>query len=204
MPLSTPPPAPGADSPATKSKTHREIKEKAAPKKQQFELRLGKIHLVDLAGSERLSETKAQGEAMAETQNINKSLLALGEILHALALNASIQSKNERIKKEHDAAQGKTVRFGRTESPSLSTGEMHVPYLSSKLSHLLKDSLGGNSKTIMIATVGTEVEHYSHTQLSLNYASRAMKVRNLVQLNRIPIGDSDLPTDFTNERDVIK
>eukprot|EP00598_Pedospumella_elongata_P015972 CAMPEP_0185001304 /NCGR_PEP_ID=MMETSP1098-20130426/70717_1 /TAXON_ID=89044 /ORGANISM="Spumella elongata, Strain CCAP 955/1" /LENGTH=90 /DNA_ID=CAMNT_0027528589 /DNA_START=48 /DNA_END=316 /DNA_ORIENTATION=+ len=55
----------------------------------------------------------------------------------------------------------------------------------------------------MIATVGTEVEHYSHTQLSLNYASRAMKVRNLVQLNRIPIGDSDLPTDFTNERDVI-
>lgn len=45
------------------------------------ELRLGKIHLVDLAGSERLSESKAQGDIMTETQNINKSLLALGKLL---------------------------------------------------------------------------------------------------------------------------
>lgn len=48
------------------------------PSAVRSELRLGKIHLVDLAGSERLSESKAQGEIMTETQNINKSLLALG------------------------------------------------------------------------------------------------------------------------------
>ncbi len=49
------------------------------PPTVRAELRLGKIHLVDLAGSERLSESKAEGEMMTETQNINKSLLALGQ-----------------------------------------------------------------------------------------------------------------------------
>lgn len=48
------------------------------PSVVKSELRLGKIHLVDLAGSERLSESKAEGEIMTETQNINKALLALG------------------------------------------------------------------------------------------------------------------------------
>jgi hypothetical protein len=48
------------------------------------------------------------------------------------------------------------------------------------------------------------VEQYHHIVLSLSYASRAMKVRNLVLPNRIDIGESDLPTDLTNERDVIK
>jgi hypothetical protein len=170
------------------------------------ELRLGKIHLVDLAGSERLSETKAEGEAMTETQNINKSLLALGEVLHALALNASIQLKNVRKRSlgGEATARPRSISFTAAADPAPAVGEMHVPYLNSKLTHLLKDSLGGNSKTIMIANVGCEVEQYHHILHSLNYASRAMKVRNLVHPIRVEIGDSAYLPDLSNERDVIK
>ena len=51
-----------------------------------------------------------------------------------------------------------------------------VPYRNSKLTHLLKDSLGGNSKTIMITNVRTGIEYYQQTDISLMYASRAKKV----------------------------
>ncbi|KAJ1434513.1 P-loop containing nucleoside triphosphate hydrolase protein, partial [Ochromonadaceae sp. CCMP2298] len=127
--------------------------------KPRSELRLGKIHLVDLAGSERVAESKAVGSAMVETQNINKSLLALGEVLHALGHMMSLNTRT-------------------MTSPTPALGEMHVPYLNSKLTHLLKDSLGGNSKTIMLATVGSEVDEYHYTLHSLQYALRATKVRN--------------------------
>ena len=90
------------------------------------ELRLGKLHLIDLAGSERLAESKAEGDVAKETQSINKSLLALGEVLHALSLNASISMKTKR-NSNHNLA------FG-------STNSIHIPYYNSKLTHLLKDS----------------------------------------------------------------
>jgi hypothetical protein len=168
------------------------------------ELRLGKIHLVDLAGSERLSGTKAEGEAMTETQNINRSLLALGEVLHALALNASIQSKNVRKRSVGgEESRSRGVGFSHLPEPP-AVGEMHVPYLNSKLTHLLKDSLGGNHKTVMIANVGSEVEQYHHILQSLTYATRAMKVRNLVRPVRVEIGEFETMPDFTNERDIIK
>ena len=189
----------------------------STPNTVRSELRLGKIHLVDLAGSERLSETKAEGDKMTETQNINKSLLALGEVLHALALNASIYSKNTRKRSlgegrtSRDASPSLSRRPSQVGSPSPSeyrpptvSGEMHVPYLNSKLTHLLKDSLGGNSKTVMIATIACESEQYAHILHSLNYASRAMKVRNLVHPVRVEIAENELTSDLSNERDVIK
>ena len=67
-----------------------------------------------------------------------------------------------------------------------------VPYRNSKLTHLLKDSLGGNSKTIMITTVHTQAEYYHQTMVSLKYASRAKKVKNRSLVNRDVIGDSGI------------
>eukprot|EP00605_Chrysophyceae_sp_TOSAG23-4_P002219 GSChrysophyteH1.ASY1.ANO1.2462.1 assembled CDS len=113
----------------------------------QPELRLGKMHLVDLAGSERLNMSGAEGETLLETQSINLSLTALGDVLSALSRNASILAR--------------------------------VPYRNSKLTHLLKDSLGGNSKTIMISTVRSSALYFQQTAVSLMYASRAKKIERL-------------------------
>lgn len=141
------------------------------------ELRLGKMHLIDLAGSERLSISGSEGDTMIETQNINLSLTALGDVLSAL-------SKNATILKQHNSSSGK--------SPSTMPTLMPVPYRNSKLTHLLKDSLGGNSKTIMITNVRTGDEYYQQTAISLMYASRAKKVRNHSLVNRNVLGDTGI------------
>ena len=94
------------------------------PNSDVKELRMGKLHLVDLAGSERVRLSGATGTTLTETQNINQSLSCLGNVLSTLSKNAS-NPKNQQ----------------------------KPPYRDSKLTHLLKDSLGGNSKTLMLTTL---------------------------------------------------
>ena len=53
----------------------------------------------------------------------------------------------------------------------------HVPYRDSKLTRLLKDSLGGNSRTVMIANVSPSSQHYEETVNTLKYASRAKHLK---------------------------
>jgi hypothetical protein len=72
--------------------------------------------------------------------------------------------------------------------------QVPVPYRNSKLTHLLKDSLGGNSKTVMITTIRTTDEYYQQTTISLMYASRAKKVRNRSLVNHNVIGDTGIHT----------
>ncbi|XP_023514385.1 kinesin-like protein KIN-14Q isoform X1 [Cucurbita pepo subsp. pepo] len=96
-----------------------------------------KLWLVDLAGSERIAKVEVQGERLKETQNINRSLSALGDVISALA----------------------------TKSP-------HVPFRNSKLTHLLQDSLGGDSKTLMFVQISPNENDLNETLCSLNFASR--------------------------------
>ncbi|KAL8144863.1 hypothetical protein AgCh_003179 [Apium graveolens] len=96
-----------------------------------------KLWLVDLAGSERVAKTEVQGERLKETQNINRSLSALGDVISSLA----------------------------TKSP-------HIPFRNSKLTHLLQDSLGGDSKTLMLVQISPNENDLSETLCSLNFASR--------------------------------
>ena len=84
------------------------------------QVRIGKLSMVDLAGSERASKTDNTGQRLKEGANINRSLLALGNCITALA------DKN---------------RKG------------HVPFRDSKMTRLLKDSLGGNCRTVRMAYV---------------------------------------------------
>ncbi|XP_059408798.1 kinesin-like protein KIF16B isoform X2 [Carassius carassius] len=121
---------------------------------------LSKIHLVDLAGSERADATGATGVRLKEGGNINKSLVTLGNVISALA-DLSLEGGNSHLKKK----------------------QVFVPYRDSVLTWLLKDSLGGNSKTIMIATISPADVNYGETLSTLRYANRAKNIINKPTIN---------------------
>ncbi|TDH00660.1 hypothetical protein EPR50_G00190560 [Perca flavescens] len=62
----------------------------------------------------------------------------------------------------------------------------HVPYRDSKLTRLLQDSLGGNAKTVMVATLGPAPQHYDETLTTLRYANRAKNIQNQPRVNEDP------------------
>ncbi|KAK9285875.1 hypothetical protein L1049_025076 [Liquidambar formosana] len=113
-----------------------------------------KLHLVDLAGSERAKRTGSDGIRFKEGIHINKGLLALGNVISALG--------DEKKRKEG----------------------VHVPYRDSKLTRLLQDSLGGNSKTVMIACISPADINTEETLNTLKYANRARNIQNKPVVNR--------------------
>ena len=131
---------------------------------------MGKMHLVDLAGSERVSMSGAEGATLRETKNINLSLAMLGNVLSALSRFHSAKSNSNN--KHHP----KPV----------------IPYRDSKLTYLLKDSLGGNSKTVMLTAVRGPSAFFQQTKMSLMYASRAKKIQNSTKINVDSIGTSEM------------
>lgn len=117
--------------------------------------RTARIRLVDLAGSERAKSTEATGQRLREGSNINKSLTTLGRVIAALA----------------DPKQG-----GKRKTKDV------VPYRDSILTWLLKDSLGGNSKTAMIACISPS--DYDETLSTLRYADQAKRIRTRARVNQ--------------------
>jgi hypothetical protein len=123
---------------------------------------VGKINLVDLAGSERVKMSGAEGQALEEAKQINKALTVLGDVLNSLS-----KYEAERYDKDSSTISSASKRIPRP----------HVPYRNSKLTMLLKDSLGGNSKSMMIATIRESVSFYQQTMITLRYASRAKLIQ---------------------------
>lgn len=130
-----------------------------------------KLHLVDLAGSERAKKTGAQGTRLKESVGINQGLLALGKVIRALTVNANKEEKA-----------GREGREGREEEYVM-TKLTHVPYRESKLTRFLKDGLGGNSRTVMLACVSPADSNTHETLSTLQYATRAKAVQNKIQAN---------------------
>ncbi|XP_015585047.1 kinesin-like protein Klp98A isoform X3 [Cephus cinctus] len=122
---------------------------------------VSKVHLVDLAGSERANATGATGQRLKEGAHINKSLVTLGSVISALAELSSSDS-------------------------NCSKRSVFIPYRDSVLTWLLKDSLGGNSKTIMIAAVSPADCNYGETLSTLRYANRAKNIINKPTINEDP------------------
>uniref|UniRef100_A0A8C9MZ76 Kinesin-like protein n=1 Tax=Serinus canaria TaxID=9135 RepID=A0A8C9MZ76_SERCA len=117
-------------------------------------IRIAKMSLIDLAGSERAKATSAKGARFVEGTNINRSLLALGNVINALA--------DPKSKK-------------------------HIPYRNSKLTRLLKDSLGGNCRTIMIAAISPSSLFYDDTYNTLKYANRAKDIKSSLKSNVVSL-----------------
>ncbi|KAG8436568.1 hypothetical protein GDO86_007614 [Hymenochirus boettgeri] len=112
-----------------------------------------RINLVDLAGSERCSSAQTSGERLKEGVSINKSLLTLGKVISALSENSQMPKKT------------------------------FIPYRESVLTWLLKESLGGNSKTAMIATISPALTNLEETLSTLRYAKQARLIINLAKVN---------------------
>ncbi|KAG8560934.1 hypothetical protein GDO81_015186 [Engystomops pustulosus] len=136
-----------------------------------------KINLVDLAGSERASPNYCK-DRLTEGSNINRSLVTLGIVISALAQNSQMSSSCQSI--NSILSDGDS---GIPSSPAGSKRQPFVPYRDSILTWLLKDSLGGNSKTIMIATVSPASSSYNETMSTLRYASNAKNIINKPRVN---------------------
>uniref|UniRef100_H2ZK90 Kinesin motor domain-containing protein n=1 Tax=Ciona savignyi TaxID=51511 RepID=H2ZK90_CIOSA len=156
--------------------------------------RVSKLSLVDLAGSERSSKTGASGARLKEGSNINKwglneccyvtmpdkvsgshvvlcnfeqfigglvglyrSLTTLGLVISSLADQSAGKAKNK-----------------------------FVPYRDSTLTWILKDNLGGNSRTTMVATLSPSADNYEETLSTLRYADRAKRIVNKAVVNEDP------------------
>uniref|UniRef100_A0A8C3J9L5 Kinesin-like protein KIF14 n=1 Tax=Calidris pygmaea TaxID=425635 RepID=A0A8C3J9L5_9CHAR len=111
------------------------------------------INLIDLAGSECCSTAQTTGERLKEGVSINKSLLTLGKVISAL----SKQSQNG--------------------------NKTFIPYRESVLTWLLKESLGGNSQTAMIATISPAASSTEETLSTLRYAKQACSIFNIAKVN---------------------
>lgn len=117
------------------------------------------LNLVDLAGSERLNNSGSGKDAarLKEAQNINKSLSSLADVITALG-----------------GGQNRTSTSNGTTSSmaSAANSTAHIPYRNSTLTWLLKNSLGGNSKTLMLLALSPLLEHQSESLCSLRFASK--------------------------------
>jgi hypothetical protein len=119
-----------------------------------------RLTFVDLAGSERLKKTGASGQQAKEGIQINQGLLALGNVIHALA-------------SKEDASRDK----------SGGNAPIHIPYRQSKLTRLLQEALGGNSQTLFLACVSPADCNASESLSTLHYANRARNIKNTPQVN---------------------
>jgi kinesin family protein 1 len=122
--------------------------------------KVSRISLVDLAGSERATSTGATGARLKEGAEINRSLSTLGRVIAALA----------------EASSGKGKKKGASQ----------VPYRDSVLTWLLKDSLGGNSMTAMIAAISPADINFDETLSTLRYADSAKRIKNHAVVNEDP------------------
>uniref|UniRef100_A0A8B9JE85 plus-end-directed kinesin ATPase n=1 Tax=Astyanax mexicanus TaxID=7994 RepID=A0A8B9JE85_ASTMX len=119
--------------------------------------KVSKISLVDLAGSERADSTGAKGTRLKEGANINKSLTTLGKVISALAEVSKKKKKSD-----------------------------FIPYRDSVLTWLLRENLGGNSRTAMVAALSPADINYDETLSTLRYADRAKQIKCNAVINEDP------------------
>lgn len=113
-------------------------------------VRISSLSLVDLAGSESIRLTGSTGERRKEGQYINKSLMALGQVVYKLS------------------------EMKRQGTPD---GKVHIPYRDSKLTRLLQPSLSGNAQIVVICNISPQVSHLEESHNTLKFATRAKRIQ---------------------------
>ncbi|XP_069466090.1 kinesin-like protein KIF1B isoform X18 [Ambystoma mexicanum] len=139
--------------------------------------KVSKISLVDLAGSERADSTGAKGTRLKEGANINKSLTTLGKVISALAEVSKKKKKTD-----------------------------FIPYRDSVLTWLLRENLGGNSRTAMVAALSPADINYDETLSTLRYADRAKQIKCNAIINEDPNAKlvRELKEEVTRLKDLLR
>ncbi|KAM4758313.1 kinesin-like protein KIF1B isoform 2-T2 [Cyanocitta cristata] len=139
--------------------------------------KVSKISLVDLAGSERADSTGAKGTRLKEGANINKSLTTLGKVISALAEVSKKKKKTD-----------------------------FIPYRDSVLTWLLRENLGGNSRTAMVAALSPADINYDETLSTLRYADRAKQIKCNAVINEDPNAKlvRELKEEVTRLKDLLR
>ncbi|XP_058530930.1 kinesin-like protein KIF1B isoform X4 [Ochotona princeps] len=166
----------------TSSRSHAVFTIVFTQKKQDSETNLStekvsKISLVDLAGSERADSTGAKGTRLKEGANINKSLTTLGKVISALAEVSKKKKKTD-----------------------------FIPYRDSVLTWLLRENLGGNSRTAMVAALSPADINYDETLSTLRYADRAKQIKCNAVINEDPNAKlvRELKEEVTRLKDLLR
>ena len=120
-------------------------------------IRTSLINLVDLSGSEDASKSNSQGIRLREGGNINKSLLALSNVIHKLSQRQQISSKHN----------------------------YYVNFRDSKLTRILQNALSGQSQTAIICCISQLAQNTQETLQALYFGTKAKSIRTQVHMNEI-------------------
>jgi hypothetical protein len=159
-PRDSPRPSPVSSPPTSPSMTSPSSSSFASLSRQS------KICLVDLAGSERLEDTRSTGMRLKEGTMINLSLSTLGDVIKALSQRGG----------------------GGSTTGGPGGGLKHVPYRNSTLTWVMKDCLGGNSRTTILATISPHAVHYAESLNTIRFITKAKFIVNKVRVNERKTG----------------
>ncbi|CAH8827914.1 unnamed protein product [Trichobilharzia szidati] len=146
-----------------------------------------RITIVDLAGSERQTSSSTVGGRFIESCQINKSLFTLGKVITQLSQNAANNKRPMTITEPRSAPRNVPAPvISVTPCRLMNKRKDFVSYRDSLLTWLLKDSLGGNAITVMLATISPCITHYDETLSTLRYAKKASSIVNSAVVNEDP------------------
>lgn len=133
---------------------------------------IGKLNLVDLAGSEDIGRSGAENMRAKEAGLINRSLLTLGRVINALV--DRIEGKSTSIH----------IPYRYVSSFTRLTWSLRSSFSESILTRVLQDSLGGHTKTCIIATISPVRANLEESLSTLDYATRARSIKNNPEATR--------------------
>lgn len=155
------------------------------------------LHVVDLAGSERGARHGASGQQLAESKKINLSLTTLRRVIDLMVAGSSsgLRRKSSSLSSSTVGHPSSTPPLSSSIGLSSSTpstvqspgpsasASFHLPVRDSKLTEVMSESLGGNSRTFMIATVSPHESNIHETLDSLRYCTKAKGIINRMRPN---------------------
>ncbi|KAH8584244.1 kinesin heavy chain [Cryptosporidium sp. chipmunk genotype I] len=152
------------------SRSHTILRIRIESRMNSDDVCVGILNFVDLAGSESIKRTQLEGDRRKEGMSINRSLLALSQVISQLS-ETIVESPANICPSQTNLADNSQLK------------NKYINYRDSKITRILSDSLGGNSRTIIICNCSPDKINYYETLSTIDFARRAKKIKNKVRVN---------------------